>query len=296
MSEDGRDGNIPVLFVRGTTLPEGWEKSVLAVWEKGGRYPTEYDQEGEAPSLDATMTLVIEKPFEEPRLHRAFPGAIEDLEKYRLEVVEGVHDHWIRPEEGKWTYTYHKRLFDYQVQEDLASGGEGPFAGVAQMDYLVEKLSLVPHSRRAQAITWMPTLDPKTDDPPCLQRVWCRLAEGAGGRLYLNMNTHWRSRDAYKAAFMNIYALTDLQRILAEQIAERMGRPVQVGRYVDITDSYHIYGSYLEEVEERFLRSIRDRSFDQRTWRSDNAIIQDGIQRGRDQIEQEKKAEKSPGG
>jgi len=289
MSEDRRDGNIPVLFVSGDTLPEGWEKSVLAVWEKGGSYPTEYDKEGEAPSLDATMTLVIEKPFEEPRLHRAFPGAIEDLEKYRLEVVDGVHDHWIRPEEGKWTYTYHKRLFDYQVQEDLAGGGEGPFAGVAQMDYLVEKLSQVPYSRRAQAITWMPTLDPKTDDPPCLQRVWCRLAEGTDGELYLNMNTHWRSRDAYKAAFMNIYALTDLQRTLAEQIAERMGRPVRVGRYVDVTDSYHIYGSYLEEVEERFLRSIRDRSFEQRTWRSDNAIIQDGIQRGRDQIEQEKK-------
>jgi thymidylate synthase len=296
MSEDGRDGNIPVLFVNGTTLPEGWEKSVLAVWEKGGRYPTEYDHEGEAPSLDATMTLVIEKPFEEPRLHRAFPGAIEDLEKYRLEVVEGVHDHWIRPEEGKWTYTYHKRLFDYQVREDLTSGGEGPFAAVPQMDYLVEKLSRVPYSRRAQAITWMPTLDPKTDDPPCLQRVWCRLAEGGDGRLYLNMNTHWRSRDAYKAAFMNIYALTDLQRILAGQIEERMGRPVRVGRYVDITDSYHIYGSYLEEVEERFLRSIRDRSFEQRTWRSDNKIIQDGIQRGRDQIESEKQAEKSPAG
>ena len=57
MSKDGRDGNIPVLFVSGTTLPEGWEKSVLAVWEKGGSYPTEYDKEGEAPSLDATMTL-----------------------------------------------------------------------------------------------------------------------------------------------------------------------------------------------------------------------------------------------
>ena len=293
MSEDGRDGNIPVLSVHGTTLPEGWEKSVLAVWERGGRYPTEYDKDGEAPSLDVTMTLEIEKPFEEPRIHRAFPGAIEDLEKYRLEVVEGVHDHWIRPEEGKWTYTYHKRLFDYQVQEDLHSAGDGPFAGVRQIDYIVEKLSIVPHSRRAQAITWMPTLDPKTDDPPCLQRVWCRLAEGREGGLFLNMNTHWRSRDAYKAAFMNIYALTDLQRLLAERISERMGRPVHVGRYVDITDSYHIYGSYLEEVEERFLRSIRDRSFEQRTWRSDNPIIQAGIQRGREQIEQEKESENS---
>jgi thymidylate synthase len=288
MRQEGGNGNIPALFVRGTTLPEGWEKSVVAVWEEGMPCPTEYDKEGQAPSLDATMTLVIEKPFEEPRLHRAFPGAIEDLEKYRLEVVEGVHDHWIRPEEGKWTYTYHKRLFDYQVREDLSGGGDGPFAGVRQMDYIVAKLASVPHSRRAQAITWMPTLDPKTDDPPCLQRVWCRLGEDGDGRLYLNMNTHWRSRDAYKAAFMNIYALTDLQRLLAERIAERLGRPVHVGRYVDISDSYHIYGSYLEEVEERFLRSIRDRSFEQRTWRSDSAIIQAGIRRGREQIAREK--------
>lgn len=286
MSQGEREGNIPVLSVCGTTLPEGWEKSVLAVWEGGVQVPTEYDKAGEAPSLDATMTLVIEKPFEEPRLHRAFPGGIEDLEKYRLEVVDGVHDHWIRPEEGKWTYTYHKRLFDYQVQEDLQSGSEGPFAGVRQIDYIVEKLSQVPHSRRAQAITWMPTLDPKTDDPPCLQRIWCRLAQG-GGAFFLNMNTHWRSRDAYKAAFMNIYALTDLQRILAERISERMGKRVQVGRYVDITDSYHIYGSYRQEVEERFLRSVRERSFEQRTWRSDNPIIQAGMQRGREQIEEE---------
>ena len=289
MSHGERDGNIPVLSVYGTTLPEGWEKSVLAVWERGVQVPTEYDKAGEAPSLDATMTLVIEKPFEEPRLHRAFPGAIEDLEKYRLEVVDGVHDHWIRPEEGKWTYTYHKRLFDYQVQEDLRSGSEGPFAGVRQIDYIVDKLSEVPHSRRAQAITWMPTLDPKTDDPPCLQRIWCRLAQGGGGEFLLNMNTHWRSRDAYKAAFMNIFALTDLQRILAERICERTGKPVRVGRYVDITDSYHIYGSYRDEVKERFLRSIRDRSFEQRTWRSDNPIIQAGMQRGREQIEGERR-------
>ena len=31
-----------------------------------------------------------------------------------------------------------------------------------------------------------------------------------GGQLSLNMNTHWRSRDAYKAAYMNVFALTDL--------------------------------------------------------------------------------------
>jgi len=281
-------GDIPVLTVSGRTLPEAWEKSVLAVWEKGVRLATEYDQGGEAPSLDATMTLVVERPLEEPRIHRAFPGAVEDLEKYRLEVVEGVHDHWIRPEEGKWTYTYHKRLFDYRVAEQILEVNRSPFEGVDQMAYVVEKLSEVFHTRRAQAITWMPTLDPRTDDPPCLQRLWFRILKDGKGEPHLNMNSHWRSRDAYKAAFMNIYALTDLQRIVAEQIGKRVGRKIHLGRYVDLTDSYHIYGSYLQEIEERFLRSIRDRSFEARTWRSDDPRIVAGLARGREQIEHER--------
>jgi len=288
MSAEDQGGTIPVLMVRGRTLPDAWEKSVLAVWEKGVRLSTEYDQDRDPPSLDATMTLVVDSPFEEPRLHRAFPGGIEDLEKYRLEVVDGVHDHWIRPEEGKWTYTYHKRLYEYLVTDSLKELDQSPFAVVDQMDAAVEKLSQVPHTRRAQAITWMPTLDPKTDDPPCLQRLWFRVLEGEGGNWYLNMNTHWRSRDAYKAAFMNIYALTDLQRIMAEEIGRRSGRTVLPGRYVDITDSYHIYGAYLTEIQERFLRSIRERTFEERTWHSDDPRIQLGIQRGREQIEKER--------
>jgi len=288
------NGNIPVLTVHGRTLPEAWEKSVLAVWEQGVRLATEYDRPGDPPSLDATLTLVVEEPFREPRIHRAFPGAVEDLEKYRLEVVEGVHDHWIRPEDGKWTYTYHKRLFDYRVAEEVAQVDGGPFRAVDQMEYVVEKLCRVFHSRRAQAITWMPTLDPRTDDPPCLQRLWFRILQDGDGTPCLNLNAHWRSRDAYKAAFMNIYALTDLQRIVAETIAERLGRRIRLGRYVDVTDSYHIYGSYLEEVEQRFLRSLRERSFEERTWRSDDPRICSGLQRGGEQIRQERREEPRP--
>ena len=97
MPENVRAGDIPTLLIKGRTLPEAWEKSVLAVWENGVKLSTEYDQKQDPPSVDTTMTLVVERPFEEPRIHRAFPGAVEDLEKYRLEVVEGVHDHWIRP-------------------------------------------------------------------------------------------------------------------------------------------------------------------------------------------------------
>ena len=110
------NGRIPTLFATGQTLPEAWEKAVLACWEQGAAIRTEYDKPGDPPSRDCTMMWVVEDPFAEPRLHRAFPGGLEDLEVYRQEVVDGVHDHWIAPEEGKWTYTYHKRLFAYEIE------------------------------------------------------------------------------------------------------------------------------------------------------------------------------------
>ncbi len=250
-------GNIPTLFVTGKTLPEAWEKAVLECWNKGVSIKTEYDKPGDPPSKDCTMMWVAEDPFAEPRIHRAFPGGLEDLEIYRQEVVDGVHDHWIAPEEGKWTYTYHKRLFAYEME------GES----IDQINYLIVKLSEVGHSRRAQAITWNPKLDPPTFDPPCLQRVWCRLLPDADGNLTLNMNTHWRSRDAYKAAYMNAFALTDLQKRIAARIGEKIGKPVQVGRYVDIADSFHIYGSYFSQFA-GFLKSVATRSFEERTWPS----------------------------
>ena len=110
---------IPAMLVTGANIPEAWERSVLRLWEEGVRVRTEYDRPGNPESRDATMTVVVDDPMSEPRIHLAFPGGIEDLEKYRQEVVHGVHDHWILPEEGKWTYTYHQRLFSYEVKDDL---------------------------------------------------------------------------------------------------------------------------------------------------------------------------------
>ncbi|HNQ81319.1 MAG: thymidylate synthase [Acidobacteriota bacterium] len=251
------NGDIPALFVTGKTLPEAWENAVLACWRGGAAVRTEYDKPGDPPSRDCTMMWVVEEPFAEPRIHRAFPGGLEDLEIYRQEVVDGIHDHWIAPEEGKWTYTYHKRLFAYET--------EG--AVIDQIESLVEKLSRSGHSRRAQAITWNVALDPPTNDPPCLQRVWCRLLPGDGGSFVLNMNTHWRSRDGFKAAYMNVFALTELQKSIAGRIAERSGKEIRLGRYVDVADSFHIYGSYFRDFE-GFLKLIEKRSFAERTWDS----------------------------
>jgi thymidylate synthase len=252
--------DIPVIRVEGDTLPEVWEKAVIATWKDGLDIKTEYDKTGDPSSKDCTMIMVVNHPMKEPRIHRAFPGGLEDLEVYRQEVVDGVHDHWIKPEEGKWTYTYHQRLFGFDADGKI----------VNQIEYMIEKLSQTAYSRRAQAITWSPKTDPVTDDPPCLQRIWARLVDAGNGTYSLNMNTHWRSRDGYKASFMNIFALTDLQARIAGEISKRTGKKIIVGRYVDISDSFHIYGSYAEEFK-RFLKTVTERSFEEKTWSTEFA-------------------------
>lgn len=260
------DSNVPAINVTADCLPEAWEKTVLAVWDKGLTIKTQYDRPEDPPSKDATVMITVTDPFAEPRIHKNFPGGPAELEAYRQEVVDGIHDHWIDPAAGKWTYTYHERLFAYSPVEDIRNPKSSkPFKSVNQIQYIIDALSNVTHTRRAQAITWMPTADPQTDDPPCLQRIWCRLVENQKGDFTLNMNTHWRSRDLYKAWFMNVYALTDLQRIIAQKISAKIGKPVHVGRYVDISDSLHIYGSYFSDAEKE-IDKMRDGNFRNRAW------------------------------
>ncbi|MGO8705173.1 MAG: thymidylate synthase [Candidatus Brocadiia bacterium] len=260
------------------TLPEAWEQAVLRCWEEGDRIRTEYDKPTDPESRDCTVMIVARRPFQEPRIHKAFPGSLEDLEIYRQEVVEGIHDHWVNPEEGKWSYTYHQRLFAYDL-----FGPDGKKRAINQFDYLIEKLASAPHSRRAQAITWKPDVDPAVDDPACLQRMWFRIHGDE-----LRMNVHMRSNDAYKAAFMNMWAFTALQQFVAEAVSRRAHRTLRPGAYAHIADSFHIYGSYFREFE-GFLNSVRKRSFAERTWDSTSDFVQSAFESARAQIAQEQK-------
>lgn len=262
--------NIPVISIEAGCLPEAWEAAVLAVWDDGIEIKTAYDKPDDPPSKDATVMITVADPFAEPRIHKNFPGGPEELEAYRQEVVDGIHDHWIDPAAGKWTYTYHERLFAYSPVEDIRNPkSPKPFIKINQIQYIIDSLAEATFSRRSQAITWMPTADVKTNDPPCLQRIWCRLIENQTGGFCLNMNTHWRSRDLYKAWFMNAYALTDLQRTIAEKISAKIKKPVTVGRYVDITDSLHIYGSYFKDAAAE-VEKMRDGDFKKRAWQSNH--------------------------
>ena len=268
---------LPVVHIVAENIAEGWERAVLETWERGARIKTQYDPEDAPPSRDASLFLVVRNSFAEPRLHRAFPGGITELEVYRQEVVDGIHDHWIDPEAGMWEYTYHERLAAYRVP--------GIAEPIDQLGYMAEALIEAPHTRRAQAITWQPWQDAGIHDPACLQRIWCRVY---GDELV--MNIHIRSNDAFKAAFMNMYAFTDLQRALAERVSEGLGREIRPGQYAHIADSFHIYGSYFEEFE-GFLGSVERRSWEERTWKTEDvaSMIEEARERVVSSLEEEKR-------
>lgn len=257
--------NIPVLMVRGNGIAEAWENSLIELHKNGLKIPTQYDKPGDPPSIDASMTIVIENPFAEPMIHKDFPGGLEDLQEYVLEVTQGIKDHCVRdpndPSDKRWEYTYHQRLFDYNIPKTVT----GAVFKYDQIETMARKIAETPHTRRAQAVTWKVWEDNDCYDPACLQSIWTRCIPDESGVWYLNANIRFRSNDAYKAAFMNMFAITMLLNNVAKRVSELSGKEVRLGRYVHSADSYHIYGSYMKEFEGRFINALKVRTFEERT-------------------------------
>jgi thymidylate synthase len=250
---------IPVLQVQGDCIARAWEESLIELHRNGCEIKTQYDKPDDPPSKDSTMIITIHNPLAEPMIHKDFPGGPEDLQEYVMELCDGIKDHLVRdpnnPADTRWEYTYHQRLFGYTVP------GMKP---ADQIEILCQKLAKTPHTRRAQAITWKVWEDNDCYDPACLQSLWCRILEEEGQPV-LSMNVRFRSNDAYKAAFMNIFALVQVQQRIAARVSELTGRKIVIGRYVHMVDSYHVYGSDFKEFQGRFLGALEKRTFEQRT-------------------------------
>ncbi|TFF97705.1 MAG: hypothetical protein EU540_08600 [Promethearchaeota archaeon] len=114
---------------------------------------------------------------------------------------------------------------------------------INQIDYIINKLKKSPYSRRAQAITWRPLVDPYHDDPPCLQRIYMRIKDDE-----LLMQTTWRSRDLFRAWEANVNGMVRIQKYVADQLG------VETGHYLDFSNSLHIYGNTISEVKDMLNR------------------------------------------
>ena len=282
--------NIPVISITEKTLAEAYEAAIIAVYEKGTRFKTQYDKPEDPQSMDCTMNITIEEPETDPMIHMAFPGGIEELKEYVMEL-KGIKDHWTKnmniENDKRWEYTYHGRLQNYGAWKELIDGKSieaGPFK-VDQIQSVIEKLSNQPFTRQAQMITWMPSIDLDCYDPPCLQSLWYRIVEDEEGVYWLNCNVRFRSNDAWGANFMNMFGFIQFNKeVIAAGVAEKTGKTVSLGRLNWHADSFHIYGKDLKVAKERLFDRIQDMNFEERTMNFNDDYIREIYDSAEEQI------------
>lgn len=273
--------NIPVLNVCENSLAEAYEKALVALYRHGIPFRTQYDKDGDPPSLDSTMNITVLDPLAEPHIHKAFPGGIEDLHEYVMEI-QGSKDHWVKnindPDDTRWEYTYHGRLAAYGTWREISGGqscDQGPFR-VDQVAAVIDKLAEQPYTRQAQMITWMPNLDLDCYDPPCLQSLWYRLLDDEDGVAWLNCNVRFRSNDAWGANFMNMFGFIRFnEEVIAAGIAAKRNQAVRLGRLNWHADSYHIYGKDIEAARQRLFDRLESTAFEDRVFRFSDPLIRE---------------------
>ena len=273
--------NIPVLHVTGQSLAEAYEKALCALHENGTRFRTQYDKPGDPASLDSTMNITVMDPLAAPMIHKAFPGGIEDLREYVMEL-QGAKDHWVKnmndTADTRWEYTYHGRLAKYGAWKELRDyeSVEAGYFKVNQVEAVINKLVKQPFTRQAQMITWMPNMDLDCYDPPCLQSLWYRILEDQDGVWWLNCNIRFRSNDAWGANFMNMFGFVLFNRdVIAAEVSRRAGKTVKLGRLNWQADSFHIYGKDIAAARQRLFDRIKSQPFEDRVYHFTDEMIQE---------------------
>lgn len=273
--------NIPVICITKKTLAEAYEAALVALYEKGTRFKTQYDKPGDPLSIDATMNITILEPETDPMIHQAFPGGIDELKEYTMEL-KGYKDHWVKnmndPKDTRWEYTYHGRLAKYGSWQEKNDDGESHIVGftIDQVEGVIAKLVKQPFTRQAQMITWMPNVDLEVYDPPCLQSLWYRIMEDEDGTFWLNCNIRFRSNDAWGANFMNMFGFVQFNReVIANEVGKRMGKKINMGRLNWQADSYHIYGRDIEKAKTMLFDRIETMTLEERTMEFNNAFIRE---------------------
>ncbi len=228
------NGDIPVLNVKGESLPEAWENSVVELYNHGGMYKRQGPKDKGKLQLDSTMTMVIENPDSKLFMHKYIGCGIEDLLGYEMELL-GAKDSWVVDDydsvsDKRWAYHYHQRLASYPDGRET----------IDQIESMIKGLSNEPYTRRNTAITWVPKLDIGHKDPPCMQSVWAYIAPCKDNTFKLNMNFRFRSRNVMIAAPMNLAGEYALQCYIREKVIENTGMILKNGRLLDFSDSYHV--------------------------------------------------------
>jgi thymidylate synthase len=212
-------------IIEAPTLATAYERTLKYILENGYHQQTE-DKEYTVET--DSITMYVDTPFRAERLSKYSPQKEMAAKEYARQLIEGS--------DNTFDYTYHGQLFKWS---EYHINGEKKVHD--QIKYIIEKLTDEPESRRAVAIVFDPMKHQYTEESvPCLQLVQFIYRNGR-----LHMRVIFRSNDMLSAAGLNMYALTHLQKIVADKL------DYNVGSYTHIALVPHVY--YIRDSKDMLL-------------------------------------------
>lgn len=238
------------------TIADAFERSVREILNNG--YPR-MTENGEYTLEVPELAFEIADPFLEPRVSKLSPHSRLYMDEYSRQVLEGTN--------GNFDYDYHERLFKWGSNRvcTLLQGGNSFLTAetsirqtsIDQVKYIIDTLCDQLTSRRGIANTWIPGVDIKGQDVPCLQSFFCvvRPPRSEKGPHRVDCTVTFRSNDMLMASNNNMYAMTNLQRYITERVAQQ--HHVVVGTYTHISFVPHVYVKRdADQIEKRWLKNV----------------------------------------
>jgi len=217
------------IFISGTTLPEAYHKALVELENKGQLLDcSDWNQK----QKECAMTVHITEPTTEPRISRLIIGGAYDLQRYIMELLNGILDFRI----GKgWDYTYHDRFSRY-------------------LPFVIDELKRSWESRRAIISIRDNEIDSKNKDAACMQSIQFFIRDNK-----LDCMVLFRSNDLPEAFFFNAFGLIMLQ----ERVASGLG--VQCGTYTHRSNSMHCYEKDFSLLA-NYVKAINAKSIEDLTY------------------------------
>lgn len=250
-------------IVQEKTLGEAWESACILIMKEG------FDRYVEAPEYKTTtkdLPLIIKtaEPLSEPRFSPKSNTTRDQADEYAKKLIFGSG----KNKENSFDYTYYSRLRCYpdckvrawlpsitdsegELKEEMKKISPDEKCVVERIDQVEKAIKIFkkdPTRRSVVLHTWVPYRDlmkfgpkRKNTSSPCVLLVYPQLVDKK-----FHMFVVMKTNDLYNAWPENAYALTLLQKHMADEIG------VEVGTYTHFSVSMHIYKDMYEEVKKKF--------------------------------------------
>ncbi len=246
----GYEGTYTPLVIEAKSLGEAWELAVRNMMKMG------FNRFVKAPEYqtwtkDSPMFITVKNPMAEPRISPKAPLTKEMAEEYAKNMIEGMP----KEKENAFDYTYFSRLRCYpdciiragiagvgNEEDDKAyvekiSQGKCVVQRIDQVQKVIDIFKKDPTRRTAVMHTWIPmrdlakfTPERKDTSSPCVVLIHPQLVDGK-----LHFNVVMKTNDLFNAWPGNAYAITALQKYIADELG------VGIGHYTHFSIAMQIY-------------------------------------------------------